>query len=58
MLILPGVSIKHRRIYGRYQAIVWTNAGISFIGPFGTNISEILLEMYLFSFKKMQFKCR
>ena len=28
----------------RRQAIVWTNAGILFIGPLGTNFSEILIE--------------
>ena len=29
---------------GRHQAIIWTNAGISLIGPLGTNFSEILIE--------------
>ena len=28
---------------GRRQAIIWTNAGISLIGPLGTNFSEILM---------------
>ena len=28
---------------GRPQAIVWTNAGIFLIGPWGTNFSEILI---------------
>ena len=28
---------------GRRQAIIWTNAGISLIGPLGTNFSEILI---------------
>ena len=28
---------------GRRQAIIWTNAGILSIGPFGTNFSEILI---------------
>ena len=27
------------------QAIIWTNAGISLIGPMGTNFSEILIEI-------------
>ena len=38
---------------GRRQAIIWTNAGILLIGPLGTNVSEILIEIYTFSFKKM-----
>ena len=41
---------------GRRQAIIWTNAGILLIGPLGTNFSEILIEIYLFSFKKMHLK--
>ena len=28
----------------RRQAIIWTNAGISLIGPLGTNFSEILIN--------------
>ena len=38
---------------GWRQAINWTNAGILLIWPFGTNFSEILIEIYTFSFKKM-----
>ena len=41
---------------GRCQAIIWTNAGILLIGPLGTNFSEILIEIYTFSFKKMHLK--
>ena len=41
---------------GRCQAIIWTNAGILLIRPLGTNFSEILIEIYIFSFKKMHFK--
>ena len=40
----------------RRQAIFWTNAGILLIGPLGTNLSEILIEFYTFSFKKMRLK--
>ena len=36
---------------GRRQAIIWTNAGISLIGPLGTNFSEILIEIHTFSIK-------
>ena len=38
---------------GRHQAIIWTNTGISLIGPLGTNFSEILIGIQVFSFKKM-----
>ena len=41
---------------GRCQAIIWTNAGILLNGPLGTNSSEILIEIYPFSFKKMHLK--
>ena len=40
----------------RRQAIIWTNDGISVIGPFGTNFSEILIKIHTFSFNKMHFK--
>ena len=30
---------------GRRQAIIWSNAGILLIGPLGTNLSEILIEI-------------
>ena len=46
----------HFFIIGRRQAIIWTNAGISLIGPLGTNFIEILIEIYTFSFKKMHLK--
>ena len=38
---------------GRRQAIIWTNAVILLIGPWGTNISEILIGIQAFSFKKI-----
>ena len=41
---------------GRRQAIIWTNAGILSIGPLGTNLNEILIEIYTFLFKKMHLK--
>ena len=41
---------------GRRRAIIWTNAGIMFIGPLGTNFSKILIEMYTFSFENMHLK--
>ena len=41
---------------GQRQAIIWTNAEILLIGPLGTNFSEILIEIQIFSFKKMRLK--
>ena len=41
---------------GWRQAIIWTNAGILLIGPWGTNFSEILISIQTFSFKKMHLK--
>ena len=38
------------------QAIIWTNSGILSIEPLGTNVSEILIEIYTFSLKKMHLK--
>ena len=34
---------------GRRQAIIWTSAGVSLIGPRGTDLGEILIEIYTFS---------
>ena len=41
---------------GRRQAIIWTNAGILLIGPWGTNFNEILIGIHTFSFKKIYLK--
>ena len=41
---------------GRRQAIIWTNDGILLIGPLGTNFIEILVEIHIFSFKKVHLK--
>ena len=41
---------------GQRQAIIWINGGILLIGPLGTNLSEILIEIHAFSFKKMHLK--
>ena len=38
---------------GQRHAIVWTKAGIILIGPLETNFSEIVIEIYPFSVKKM-----
>ena len=41
---------------GRRQAIIRTNAGILLIRPLGTSFSEFLVEILIFSFKKMRLK--
>ena len=40
----------------RRQSIIWTNAGILLIRTSGTNFSELLSEIHIFSFKKMHLK--
>ena len=40
----------------RRQAIIWTNSWILLIGPLGTNLSEILIKIQTFSFKKIRLK--
>ena len=41
---------------GWRQAIIRTNTGILLIRPLGTNFSEFLVEILIFSFKKMRLK--
>ena len=41
---------------GRRQAIIWTSAGILLIGPLGTNLSKILIEICWLPFKKIHLK--
>ena len=41
---------------GWRQDIIWTDAGILLIGPWGTNFSEILIGIQTFSFKKIHLK--
>ena len=41
---------------GRRQPIIWTNAGILLIRSLGTNFNEILIEIHIFSFKKIHVK--
>ena len=53
---LTNIGSGNRLLPGRRQPIIWTNAGILLIGPLGTNFSEILIEVYTFSFKKMHWK--
>ena len=41
---------------GRRQANIWTSAGILLIGPLGKNFSEALVEIIIFSFKKIRLR--
>ena len=41
---------------GQRQAIICPNGGILLIGPFETNLNEIIIEFHTFSFKKMHFE--
>ena len=41
---------------GRRHAINWTNVGMLLIGPLGTNLSEMVIEIHTFSFKKIHLK--
>ena len=41
---------------GRHQSIIWTNAGNLLFGPLGTNFSEILIEIRIFSSNKLHLK--
>ena len=41
---------------GRRQAIIWTSAGILLNETLGTNFSEILIGIQIFSFEKMRLK--
>ena len=40
----------------RRQVIIWTNDGILLIGPLGTNLSDLVTEIYIFQFQKMRSK--
>ena len=53
---LTSIGSDNDLLPGQRQAIIWTNAGILLIGPLGTNFSENLIEIHIFSFKKMHLK--
>ena len=42
----------------RRQTIIWTNAGMLWIRPLGTDFNEILIKIHIFSFNKMYLKYR
>ena len=43
---------------GRSQAVIWTNAGILWIGPLVTYFSDVLIEIISFHLRKCIWKCR
>ena len=45
---IAGKKLLVKRAPGRRQAIIWNNVGILFIGPLGTNFSEIVIEIYIY----------
>ena len=47
---------SNHHLPGRRQAIITTNTGILLIRPLGTNFSEILIDILIFTFKKMRLK--
>ena len=53
---LTIIGLDNGSLTGRHQAIICTNVGILLIGPLGTNFSEILIKIHIFSFKKMHLK--
>ena len=50
---LTTIASDNGLLPDRHQAIIWTNVGILLIWTLGTNFSEILFEIHIFSFKKM-----
>ena len=54
--ILTIIGSENGLSHGRRQVIIWTNARILLIEPFGTNFSEILFEIHIFTFMKMHLK--
>ena len=53
---LAIIGSDHGLSPGRHKAMIWTNAGILLIRPSGTNFSEILIGIDVFSFRKMHLK--
>ena len=43
---------------GRRQSIIWTNAEMLLIGPLGTNVSEIFIDIRSFDSKRCIWKGR
>ena len=50
------ICVSRLTIIGSDNGLAPVNAGILLIGPLGTNLSEILIEIYTFLFRKMHLK--
>ena len=50
------ICVSKLAIIDSDKAIIWTNAGILLIGPLGTKLNEISIEIHIFSFKKIHLK--
>ena len=50
------IGSDNRLSPGRRQAIIWTNSGILLIGLFGTNFSDSLTGIQIFSLNKLHLK--
>ena len=46
----------NRLLLGQRQAIIWSNDRILLVWPWGTKFSEILINIHIFSFKKIYLK--
>ena len=53
---LTNIGSDNGFMLTRQQAIIWTNDGILLIWPSGTNFSEILFKIHIFSSKKTHLK--
>ena len=53
---LTTIGLDNGLSPGWRQAIIWPNAWILLIGAWGTNFSETLIKILVFSFKKMRLK--
>ena len=53
---LPIIGSYNGLLSGKHQVIIWTNLGLLLIGPLGTNLRELLIEIYASSFRKMHLK--
>ena len=53
---LKPIGSDHGLSPDRRQAIIWINAGILWVGPLGTNFSDIVIEILTFSSTKIRLK--
>ena len=53
---LTVINLDNGLSHEQCQTIIWTNAGMLLTWNLGTNFSEILIEIYTFSFKRMHLK--